>query len=82
MTEALTEKKVEEVKKKAKLSVQERLLRIYKEEKFYKERFTRAKFKEVADVNIDKELLDKKDEKEGVVAKKNLISDLKGVYNG
>lgn len=82
MTEVLTEKKVEEVKKKAKLSVQERLLRIYKEEKFYKERFTRAKFKEVADVNIDKELLDKKDEKEGVVAKKNLISDLKGVYNG
>ena len=82
MTEALTEKKVEEVKKKAKLSVQERLLRIYKEEKYYKERFNRTKFKEVTDVSIDKELLDKKDEKEGVVAKKNLISDLKGVYNG
>lgn len=82
MTTGLTEKKIEEVKKKSKLTVQERLLRIYKEERYFKERANRAKFKEVTDVGLDKELLDKKDEKEGVVAKKNLISDLKGVYNG
>lgn len=82
MTAGLTEKKVEEVKKKAKLSVQERLLRIYKEERFFKERANRAKFKEVADTNLDRELLEKKEEKEGVVQKKNMISDLKEVYNG
>lgn len=82
MTTGLTEKKIEEVKKKSKLTVQERLLRIYKEERYFKERANRAKFKDVADISLDKELLDKKEEKEGVVAKKNLISDLKGVYNG
>lgn len=82
MTSGLTEKKIEEVKKKSKLSVQERLLRIYKEEKFYKERLNPAKFKDVQDVSLDKELLDKKQEKEEVVGKKNMISNLKEVYNG
>ena len=82
MTTGLTEKKVEEVKKKAKLSVQERLLRIYKEERFFKERANRTKFKEVADIHLDRELLEKKNEKECVVQKKNMISDLKEVYNG
>lgn len=82
MATGLTEKKIEEVKKKSKFTVQERLLRIYKEERYFKERANRSKFKEVADVSLDKELLDKKEEREGVVAKKNLISDLKGVYNG
>ena len=82
MTSGLTEKKIEEVKKKSKLSVQERLLRIYKEEKYYKERLNPTKFKDVQDVSLDKELLDKKQEKEEVVGKKNLISNLKEVYNG
>lgn len=81
MTTGLTEKKLEEVKKKSKLSVQERLLRIFKEEKYFKERLNPAKFKDVQDVSLDKELLDKKQEKEEVVGKKNLISNLKEVYN-
>ncbi len=81
MTTGLTEKKIEEVKKKSKLSVQERLLRIYKEEKFYKERLNPAKFRDVQDINVSKEILDKKQDKEEVVGKKNMISNLKEVYN-
>ena len=81
MTTGLTEKKIEEVKKKSKLSVQERLLRIYKEEKYFKERLNPTKFRDVQDISIDRELLDKKQEKEEVVGKKNLISNLKEVYN-
>ncbi len=81
MTTGLTEKKLEEVKKKSKLSVQERLLRIYKEEKFFKERLNPAKFRDVQDVSLDRELLDKKQEREEVVGKKNMISNLKEVYN-
>lgn len=81
MTTGLTEKKLEEVKKKSKLSVQERLLRIYKEEKFFKERLNPAKFRDVQDVSLDKEILDKKQEREEVVGKKNMISNLKEVYN-
>lgn len=81
MTTGLTEKKVEEFKKKSKLSVQERLLRIFKEEKYFKERLNPAKFRDIQDISVDKELLDKKQEKEEVVGKKNLISNLKEVYN-
>ena len=81
MTTGLTEKKIEEVKKKSKLSVQERLLRIHKEEKYFKERLNPTKFRDVQDVSIDRELLDKKQEREEVVGKKNLISNLKEVYN-
>lgn len=81
MTTGLTEKKIEEVKKKSKLSVQERLLRIYKEEKYYKERMNPTKFKDVQSQSIDKEILDKKQEREEVVGKKNMISNLKEVYH-
>ena len=81
MTTGLPEKKIEEVKKKSKLSVQERLLRIHKEERYFKERLNPAKFKDVQDFSIDRELLDKKQEREEVVGKKNMISNLKEVYN-
>ena len=47
MFDTLDKDKVEEVKKKSRLSVQERLLRMHREEKVYKERLNSSKYKAV-----------------------------------
>jgi len=80
MTDGLSLNKIEEVKKKSKLSVHDRLMRLYNEEKEYKERTKKTKFEHVPAAELDREILEGKEDMESVESKRDVIDKLKEAY--
>ncbi|MDP4012355.1 MAG: hypothetical protein Q8R00_02005 [Candidatus Nanoarchaeia archaeon] len=79
MVEGLSVEKIGEVKKNSKLSVAERLMRLYKEERVMKERMKTPRFEDLKN-DLDKEILGKKEAREAVSEARDVIDKLKEAY--